>query len=314
MNRSLDYYIKHFLLEYLPSYTSISDNTLKSYRDTFKLYINFMVYKKEKITLETFTYENITKFIKWLEESRNSSERSCNQRLACLKSFCKLLILKEPNMLYECQKILEIKFKKYQEKERQYLTIDEVKAIINSPSNDKEKMILSTLYYTGARINELININTSDINFDNKSLKIIGKGNKIRIVPLIDEYMNLLKNYISKNNISNNEILLKSNQKDKYTSNGIRYIISKYTKNISFKVTPHTFRHSIASHLLEADTSIIYIRDFLGHKHISTTEIYAKVNLNLKKKALESNMPNLEVNEKPKWQSDNNLLDWLNNL
>lgn len=314
MNRSLDYYIKHFLLEYLPSYTSISDNTLKSYRDTFKLYINYMVYKKEKITLETFTYENITKFIKWLEESRNSSERSCNQRLACLKSFCKLLILKEPNMLYECQKILEIKFKKYQEKERQYLTIDEVKAIINSPSNDKEKMILSTLYYTGARINELININTSDINFDNKSLKIIGKGNKIRIVPLIDEYMNLLKNYISKNNISNNEILLKSNQKDKYTSNGIRYIISKYTKNISFKVTPHTFRHSIASHLLEADTSIIYIRDFLGHKHISTTEIYAKVNLNLKKKALESNMPNLEVNEKPKWQSDNNLLDWLNNL
>ena len=314
MNRSLDYYIKHFLLEYLPSYTSISDNTLKSYRDTFKLYINFMVYKKEKITLETFTYENITKFIKWLEESRNSSERSCNQRIACLKSFCKLLILKEPNMLYECQKILEIKFKKYQEKERQYLTIDEVKAIINSPSNDKEKMILSTLYYTGARINELININTSDINFDNKSLKIIGKGNKIRIVPLIDEYMNLLKNYISKNNISNNEILLKSNQKDKYTSNGIRYIISKYTKNISFKVTPHTFRHSIASHLLEADTSIIYIRDFLGHKHISTTEIYAKVNLNLKKKALESNMPNLEVNEKPKWQSDNNLLDWLNNL
>ena len=314
MNRSLDYYIKHFLLEYLPSYTSISDNTLKSYRDTFKLYINYMVYKKEKITLETFTYENITKFIKWLEESRNSSERSCNQRLACLKSFCKLLILKEPNMLYECQKILEIKFKKYQEKERQYLTIDEVKAIINSPSNDKEKMILSTLYYTGARINELININTSDINFDNKFLKIIGKGNKIRIVPLIDEYMNLLKNYISKNNISNNEILLKSNQKDKYTSNGIRYIISKYTKNISFKVTPHTFRHSIASHLLEADTSIIYIRDFLGHEHISTTEIYAKVNLSLKKKALESNMPNLEVNEKPKWQSDNNLLDWLNNL
>lgn len=227
MNRSLDYYIKHFLLEYLPSYTSISDNTLKSYRDTFKLYINYMVYKKEKITLETFTYENITKFIKWLEESRNSSERSCNQRLACLKSFCKLLILKEPNMLYECQKILEIKFKKYQEKERQYLTIDEVKAIINSPSNDKEKMILSTLYYTGARINELININTSDINFDNKSLKIIGKGNKIRIVPLIDEYMKLLKNYISKNNISNNEILLKSNQKNKYTSNGIRYIISK---------------------------------------------------------------------------------------
>lgn len=314
MNKNLDYYIKHFLLEYLPSYTSISDNTLKSYRDTFKLYINYMVLNKEKITLETFTYENITKFIKWLEESRKSSERSCNQRLACLKSFSKLIIIKEPNMLYECQKILKIKFKKYQEKVRQYLTIDEVKTIINSPNNDKEQMILATLYYTGARINELININTSDINFDNKSIKIIGKGNKIRIVPLVNEYVDLLKNYIIKNKISNNEILLKSNQKDKYTSNGIRYIIRKYTKNISFKVTPHTFRHSIASHLLEANTSLIYIRDFLGHEHISTTEIYAKVNLNLKKKALESNMPNLEVNEKPKWQNDNNLLDWLNNL
>ena len=321
MNNTLDYYIKYFLVDYLPSYTKISSNTLKSYRDTFKLFINYEInFKHSKsINVESYNYDNVKNFISWLSEERKCSEKTCNQRLACLKSFSKLLIIKEPAMLNECQKILEIKFKKYQEKEIQYLTIEQVKDIINCKeiNNDnmfKEKVILSLLYYSGARVSELINIKVEDINFNNNSIKIIGKGKKFRVVPLMTEMMDLLKKYLSINIFNKSDYLFKSNQQKPYTSNGIRYIISKYTTHIPFKVTPHTFRHSIASHLLEANTSLIYIRDFLGHEHISTTEHYSKINLNIKKEVLEKNMPTFENNTECEWENDNKLLDWLNSL
>lgn len=321
MNNTLDYYIKYFLTDYLPSYTTISSNTIKSYRDTFKLFINYEItYKHSKnINVELYNYDNIVSFISWLSEERKCSEKTCNQRLACLKSFSKLLIIKEPTILHECQKILEIKFKKYQEKEVQYLTVEQVKDIINCENlnNDneiKEKVILSLLYYSGARVSELINIKIEDLNFNNNSVRIIGKGNKVRIVPLMTEMIDLLKKYLSINVINKIDYLFKSNQQKPYTSNGIRYIISKYTSHIPFKVTPHTFRHSIASHLLEANTSLIYIRDFLGHEHISTTEHYSKINLNIKKEVLEKNMPTFENNVECEWKNDNKLLEWLNSL
>lgn len=323
MNNTLDYYIKFFLTEYLPSYTTISPNTIKSYRDTFKLFINYeMIYKHSKsINIESYNYDNVVGFISWLSEERKCSEKTCNQRLACLKSFSKLLIIKEPTLLYECQKILEIKFKKYQEKEMQYLTIEQVKDIINcinininNTNEFKEKVILALLYYSGSRVSELINLKVENINFNNNSIKIIGKGNKIRIVPLMNEMIELLKKYLNTKNLNKDDFLFKSNQQKPYTSNGIRYIISKYTSHIPFKVTPHTFRHSIASHLLEANTSLIYIRDFLGHEHLSTTEHYSKVNLNIKKEILSKNMPHFENLEECKWENDNKLLEWLNNL
>mgnify|MGYP002626688155 CR=1 FL=1 len=137
---------------------------------------------------------------------------------------------------------------------------------------------------SGKYLFKILNIKLEDLNFNNSSVRIIGKGNKIRIVPLMTEMIDLLKKYLSINIINKDDYLVKSNQKKKYTSNGIRYIIGKYTSHIPFKVTPHTFRHSIASHLLEANTSLIYIRDFLGHEHISTTEHYSKINLNIKQK------------------------------
>lgn len=320
MNNELDFYIKEFLVTYLPSYTTISKNTLLSYRDTFKLFINYLVQNNCKnINLSIYTYDNINNFIKWLIESRNSSERTCNQRLACMKSFNKYLILNEPTMICECQKIQEIKFKKYQQKEIKYLSIDEVKNIINKPKIDykngmREKLILSLIYYSGTRISELTNIKVKDINFTNNSLVVIGKGNKVRSIPLMNEIIDFIKDYILKEKLTEEDYLFLSSHGSKYTSNGIRYIINKYSDEIDFRVTPHTFRHSIASHLLEADTSLIYIRDFLGHEHLSTTENYAKVNINKKQEVLEKNMPQLEQNTSANWKEDNHLLEWLNSL
>ena len=316
------YYIKKYLTIHLKEKINASDNCIKSYRDTFKLLLLF--YKKElnldiaKLNFENFSLSNVDLFINWLKINRNSSLTTCNQRLACLKSFSKYLIYELPEMLPELQKIILKQQAKVVKEEIRFLSIEEVKSILNKPNQNtkkglKELVILSILYDTGVRVNELINLSLNDIRLGEIStIKVLGKGNKYRTIPISDNLKILLSQYIAKFNITTG-ILFKSNQKKKYTSNGIRYIISKYTKEIDFKVTPHTFRHSKASHLVEANVPLIYIRDLLGHEHVSTTEIYAKVNLKTKNQVLNSNS-NLQYNTSNSWNKNEELLEWLSNL
>lgn len=316
------YYIKKYLTIHLKEKINASDNCIKSYRDTFKLLLLF--YKKElnldiaKLNFETFSLSNVDLFINWLKINRNSSLTTCNQRLACLKGFSKYLIYELPEMLPELQKIILKQQAKVVKEEIRFLSIEEVKSILNKPNQKtkkglKELVILSILYDTGVRVNELINLSLNDIRLDEVStIKVLGKGNKYRTIPISNNLKILLSQYIAKFNITTG-ILFKSNQKKKYTSNGIRYIISKYTKEIDFKVTPHTFRHSKASHLVEANVPLIYIRDLLGHEHVSTTEIYAKVNLKTKNQVLNSNS-NLQYDTSNSWNKNEELLEWLSNL
>lgn len=320
--KDFSYYIKNYLTIYLKEKINVSDNCIQSYRDTFKLLLLF--YKDElklnisKLNFEYFSLSNIDLFIDWLKTNRNSSISTCNQRLACLKSFSKYLIYELPEMLPELQKIILKQQSKVLKEELSFLSTEEVKSILNKPNQNtkkglKELVILSVLYDTGVRVNELINLSLDDIRLGEVStIKVLGKGNKYRTIPISDNLKILLSQYINKFNITTG-ILFKSNQNKKYTSNGIRYIISKYTKEINFKVTPHTFRHSKASHLVEANVPLIYIRDILGHEHVSTTEIYAKVNLKTKNQILNQSS-NLECKTSNSWNKNNELMEWLNNL
>lgn len=320
--KDFSYYIKKYLTIYLKEKINASDNCIQSYRDTFKLLLLF--YKDElklnisELNYETFSLANIDLFINWLKANRNSSLTTCNQRLACLKSFSKYLIYELPEMLPELQKIILKQQAKVLKEELSFLSIEEVKSILNKPNQNtkkglKELVILSILYDTGVRVNELINLSLDDIRLGEVStIKVLGKGNKYRTIPISDNLKILLSQYINKFNITTG-ILFKSNQNKKYTSNGIRYIISKYTNEINFKVTPHTFRHSKASHLVEANVPLIYIRDLLGHEHVSTTEIYAKVNLKTKNQILNKSS-NLECKTSNSWNKNNELMEWLNNL
>ena len=270
--KDFSYYIKKYLTINLKEKINASDNCIQSYRDTFKLLLLF--YNDElklnisELNYESFSLTNIDLFINWLKTNRNSSLTTCNQRLACLKSFSKYLIYELPEMLPELQKIILKQQAKVLKEELSFLSIEEVKSILNKPNQNtkkglKELVILSILYDTGVRVNELINLSLDDIRLGEVStIKVLGKGNKYRTIPISDNLKILLSQYISKFNITTG-ILFKSNQNKKYTSNGIRYIISKYTKEINIKVTPHTFRHSKASHLVEANVPLIYIRDLL---------------------------------------------------
>ncbi len=161
---------------------------------------------------------------------------------------------------------------------------------------------------------------------DNPALLILtGKGNKTRRVPLMKNTRALLQHYLQEHLLDNDwkmdYPLFVNKQRCKLTKEGIAYIINRYAvlaKKLSVsmpeKVTPHMFRHSKAMHLLQAHVSLVYIRDFLGHEDIKTTEIYAKCDTELKRQAIENAYPNLVDSNLPDWNEDAGLLNWLSSL
>ena len=235
-------------------------------------------------------------------------------------------------LLLECQKVLNIPFKKNRTKPLDYLTVDALKILFDQPDTESKKerrdlVLIITLYDTGARVQELIDMKVKDVRTASPAvISLTGKGNKKRYVPIMGKTLLQLKNYIEENNLNLNGMqdqpLFFNSKRHKFTRPGITYILQKYFtvakekhSDICFpnNLTPHMLRHSKAMHLLDAGVNLIYIRDFLGHVNVATTEIYAKANSGLKRKALESAY--IEIAEDvPVWCEDKDLLSWLQNF
>jgi site-specific recombinase XerD len=324
-NKTLSYFIREFLVTYLGTRRNCSINTIQSYRDTIQLFINYNITEKNvnpsKLNFDILNIENVNEFLDYLEKNRNSTINTRNQRLACIKSLCNYILTYETTNLETFQKILNIKSKKHNSKTIDFLTKEEIKELLNKPNSStkqglKDLTVLTLLYDGALRVSELINLKTEDIILDEPSSIIIkqAKGNKSRVIPLTKNATEILKRYKQNFNLESGMIFIQSNQKEAYTSNGIRKIIKKYSNNFRFNITPHTFRHTKASHLVESNVPLIYIRDFLGHESIETTEIYAKVNNKIKDKIIAENTVKLGINVKYNIDEDPNLLNWLKSL
>lgn len=321
-NKSLAYYISEFLFHYLKQRKNYSDNTIKSYRDAIKLFLVYNININNKsisnINFDLLNSENINSFLDDLE-IKGSSINTRNQRLACIKSLCKYILENDITYLEQLTSILNISQKKYTPYQIDFLTEEEIKTILSKPDTSsrnglKELLVFTLLYDAALRISELINLKITDINLGESNTIIIRetKCNKSRIIPISNSTSDLIKKYI--NNFNENFYLLESNQKKKYTPNGIRKIIFKYTSNVRFKVNSHTFRHSKASHMLESGIPLIYIRDFLGHSSVITTEMYAKVNNKIRDKNILDNSKKINIPIKYDIDNDKNLLAMLKSL
>ena len=327
--------LTHYLSNYLPGQRNVSLNTIKSYRDTFKL---LLIYCQQctAITVEHFCLKHIDKplvldFLTWLEKDRNCCISTRNQRLACIHGFCKYLQIEDLTSLLIHQQVLAISMKKTQKPMIIHLTPTALKCILAQPDlttarGRRDLTILSVLYDSGARVQELVDLRLCDVRLDPPPiLMLTGKGNKTRHVPLMKNTGLLLKQYLEetksfKNGIPTQPIFFNS-QHRKMTRAGISYILNKYvaqakviTQLIPDKVTPHIFRHTKGMNLLQAGVSKIYIRDFLDHVDEATTEIYARADTELKRKALENAYPDMVPSEFPEWTKDDDLLIWLDNL
>ena len=330
------YYLTNFLSKYLPGIAGLSPNTIMSYRDTFSLFLDFCSdHKKirpEKFSLNNLNRKLVEEYLTWIEKTRNCTASTRNIRLSAFHSFCRYLQMEFPDYIHPAQQILSIPMKRTKKASIEYITLQAMKLLLDTPDKSTKKgrrnmVLLSLLYDSGARVQELADLKVGDIRTAYPStVRLTGKGNKRRIVPLMKPMTKLLRQHLKENNLTEPDTfdypLFCNRSKNKLTRAGIAYIVKKYTgeamKNapelFPHKLSPHCFRHSKSIHLLQSGIDLIYIRDFLGHVDVKTTEIYARIDGEMKRKALEKSSNNVVVQKMPEWQSNTGLMSWLKNI
>ncbi|MCD8105403.1 MAG: tyrosine-type recombinase/integrase [Lachnospiraceae bacterium] len=189
------------------------------------------------------------------------------------------------------------------------------------PSQYRDLAIMTVMYESGARVQEVIDLCPSNFHFSGTNrVEIHGKGNKTRLVSISRKVAEIVKTYIKKaGRTEPKEPLFVNRKGEKLTRAGIQYIINKYVDIarsqrpdlFKSKITNHTFRHSKAMHLLEADVNLVYIRDFLGHTSVKTTEIYARSNPKVKEEQLRKSSAAINSGKNYGEKEKENLLDWL---
>ena len=312
----------------------MSPNTISSYRDTFKLFLTYCKqsgFSIERLTLAQVDEALILAFLGWLEEERNNGISTRNQRLACIHAFFRYVQAEHPVGLVTYQKILAISMKKTPKPTVNHLTPDSLQLILAQPDlttswGRRDATLLSILYDTGARVQELVDLRVRDVRLDPPPvLSLTGKGRKTRHVPIMSNTEAVLRQYMTENHLLQNGAqdrpLFCNRQHRKMTREGVAFILDKYVAQaravssaIPDKVTPHVLRHTKAMHLLQAGVNLIYIRDLLGHVDIATTEVYARADTELKRKALEQAYPNMVAEGLPQWNQDEDLISWLTTL
>ena len=249
--------------------------------------------------------------------------------LGAIHAFFVFLQYEMPEAALQCQEVLAIRTAKAPEGQFNYLTVEGIAALLKQPdmstkTGRRDAALISLLYDTGARGQELVDLTLSDVRFiAPATVKLTGKGRKTRIVPLLSGPEQLLKVYLQDYKLEQapgTHPLFCNRSGEKFTRAGITYTLKKYAdmarrvspELIPEKITPHSLRHSKAMHLLQANVNLIYIRDLLGHSEIKTTEIYARADTTLKRQALEKASPVNKSLQYPAWTDDDDLLAWLN--
>lgn len=329
--KELSYYVTSFFTEYLSGEAGLSINTIKSYRDAFILFYKYLeeagICKISKLKMDMLNADNITGFLDWLEQSRCCSIRSRNQRLAALKAFCSYVIRRSPEESALCQGVLKIRIKKAPQKSVEYLSGAAIEYLLKMPNSHsmqgiRELAMIALMYESGCRVQELIDLRVGDIAFRSpNTLTLTGKGNKSRVVPISINATNILKAYLNSAGIDDTVHPVFVNRYNKTLSrSGVSYVLDKYgqvahkarSDLFPSKLHPHILRHSKAMHLLENGVNLIYIRDFLGHSSVTTTEIYARCSPELKRKYIEQ--AGTLITETVEEYSDGEkeaLIDWL---
>lgn len=322
-----------FLSKYLPGERGASFNTIASYKDTFILFIGFMEEQKKvkvaNLLLKDLDRSCVLEFLNWLQIERKCADSTRNVRLAALHSFCRYLQYESPEYMDEWQQILSIKVKNAGKETVNYLSLEGIRLLLEQPDPLTKKglrdlSLLALMYDSGARVQEILDLDPSMIRLDKPyTVKLIGKGNKARIVPIMEQQIVLLKRYMQSNRLldsnMNKHPLFFNSRKEKLTRAGAHHILQGYIKAaknkdprfIPDKVSCHSLRHSKAMHLLQAGVHLVYIRDILGHASVTTTEIYARVDSKQKREAIERLYQDVTPKQQAVWMENKNLLEWL---
>ena len=307
--------VSEFFSIYLPKTKGLSENTIRSYKQAFRLLFEYIHAKlglfPEKVKFHHLEKGTIEKWLDWLCTERGCSAKTRNHRLSALVTFSRFALHRDfSGALTFCSEVEHLPKKKESKRsEAVHFTREEMSILLRLPNSDskigkRDRVILSTLYASGVRAQELCDLTIGDIRFGSvtNTLTLRGKGDKIRTIVIPEQSALLLKSFIEQNQMKGCDFqrhVFSSQTREHMTISCLEAIVKKYVRKAKelrpdlFRehYTPHSFRHSIAFHMLESGIPLPVIKTFLGHVSISSTMVYASANYELVNKYLRDKNP-----------------------
>lgn len=285
------YYIDKFL-NYLTIEKNYSSHTITNYHIDLKEFEGFLANCGPK-DIKEIDYFILRKFLSLLSE-RNLNKRTVSRKISTLKSFFKFMVREAEIKNNPANSLI---YPRLDKNLPVFLTEEQVVKILNLPKDDsllnlRDKSILEVLYSTGARVSELANLKITDVDLISAIIKVMGKGRKERLLPLGEPAVLSLKKYLDKRIDKNPSLFLNKNN-GSLTDRGIRLVVDKYMRQaaMNLKVSPHTFRHSFATHLLNRGADLRSVQELLGHSSIATTQVYTHLTIDTLKKVYDKAHP-----------------------
>lgn len=335
MNTDLGPLLYSFFEDYLKCQKGLRPSSLKSYRDSLKLFLLFLAektgHKVSRLTSADLTCAQVLAFLQSLETDRDNQVRTRNHRLAAIRGFFDYLAGRVPEMLKEAQSVATIPTKRTPPAETFFLERDEVESLFASlPSQGssalRDRALFLFLYNTGARVQEVADLRRNNLELEGQPrVHLHGKGDKWRVCPLWKETVTLLKQLVAEQSANDpGRAVFTSQQGQALTRFGIYKIVRRHTRSLlksnesRRRISPHIFRHTCAVHLLESGVEVNVIRGWLGHVGLETTDRYAEINIRMKEAALQACQPPSASSEacprRAIWREDAELMKWLKTL
>lgn len=301
--------LQRFFVERLLQQRNASPRTVEAYRDTFRLLLNYAERERSKpptkLTLNDFDSALVLDFLAHLETERHNTVRSRNARLAVIRSFARYVSLQCPPALLLAQQILAIPMKRFDKALLGFLSREEIQAVLAAPDaatwcGRRDRAMFAILYNTGARVSEMIGIQVADVTLAaTSSLRLHGKGRKQRTVPLWKETAAEIRDWVKYAGLRPEQSLVPTRNGKPMTRTNVAerltLAVATATKKCpqlqGRKISPHTFRHTTAMHLLQAGVDITVIALWLGHESPVTTHGYIEADLAMKERALATIAP-----------------------
>jgi integrase/recombinase XerD len=301
--------LQFFFTEHLHSHKQVSPQTVLAYRDSFRLLLRFVRDKTKKmpssLCIQDLDAPMILKFLDSLEQERKNQVRSRNARLAAIRSFFRVVALRDPASVGIVTRVLSIPIKRTDKRLVGYLTREEMDAVLAAPDQShwlgrRDYALLLTMYNSGARLSEMTSLRRSQVVFGPTTyLQLKGKGRKEREVPLWPKTSRVLQQWFRGLDDIPTDIAFPIRRGTVLSADAVSHVLKKAVKRASStcstlaakRVTPHVLRHTTAMHLMQSGVDITVIALWLGHESIETTHKYLEADLATKERALERITP-----------------------
>ncbi|MBN1445778.1 MAG: tyrosine recombinase XerC [Candidatus Omnitrophica bacterium] len=267
--------LKKFL-DYLAHQKGCSSNTVRAYETDLRQFLSFLR-KKRIFSLGAVDYPLLLKFLTFLREG-GCTEKTAARKAASLKAFFRFL---SGRKMIPSNPALILRSPRVPERLPEFLAAKEIFMILEAPSGRnrqvlRDRAILELLYATGIRVGELASLTMKNVNFAEEMIKVEGKGKKERIVPVGRPAMKALIEYIESRPRRGQETVFLNRDGKPLTERSVERMVDKYGRKAGLgrKITPHTFRHTFATHMLENGADLRTVQELLGHESVTTTQIY----------------------------------------